>query len=60
MIARKPRPQKDSGYHRRKMNDILEHMLKMADDSQAAQVELWFIEWNGYEREIESANKTRT
>ena len=42
------------------MNDILEHMLRMADDSQEAQVELWFIEWNGYEREIESANKTRT
>jgi len=37
MIARKPRPQKDSGYHRRKMNDILEHTLKKADDSQEAQ-----------------------
>jgi len=39
MIARKPRPQKDSGYHtyhRRKMSDILEHALKMADDSQEA------------------------
>jgi len=34
MIARMALSQKDFGYHRRIMNDILEYMLKKTDDSQ--------------------------